>query len=75
MIAIAGAFAAIVAVTICFAIWDRRSMIKPLEYRMKDSDRQIEENSHKIQKIILSFKELGSRDERIATVLRSISQL
>ncbi len=36
MMAIIGAFAAIVAVTIGFAIWDRRTMIRPFEFQMKE---------------------------------------
>ncbi len=65
MMAMVGAFAAIVAVTIGFAIWDRRTMAKPFEYK-------IQENSRKIDEIVDVLKELGRHDERIATVLRSI---
>ncbi len=68
MMAMVGAFAAIVAVTIGFAIWDRRTMAKPFEYK-------IQENSRKIDEIVNVLKELGRHDERIATVLRSISLL
>ena len=68
MIAIVSAFAAIVAVTIGFAIWDRRTMLKPFEYK-------IQENSRKIDEILNILRELGRHDERIATVLRSISLL
>jgi len=36
IIGIIGAFSAIVAVTIGFAIWDRRTMIKPFEDRVEE---------------------------------------
>ncbi len=75
MMAIVGAFAAIVAVTISFAIWDRRSMMRPFEYRIKEMDNDFAENRKKIDKITEVFKELAKNDEKLAAVLRSISLL
>ncbi len=43
MIAIISAFAGIVMVTIGFAIWDRRTMIRPFETKVKDIKGHLEE--------------------------------
>ena len=43
MIAIISAFAGIVVVTISFAIWDRRTMIRPFATKVKDMEGRLEE--------------------------------
>lgn len=66
---LAAIFASITASTIGFAIWDRRSMIRPFESRVKE----LEEG--KIDKVISSLKSLAETDEKVAEVLRRYNLL
>ena len=61
---IVGIFTAITASTIGFAIWDRRSMIRPFESKVKE----LEEG--KIDKVISSLKTLAETDAKVAEILR-----
>jgi len=62
-------FASITVTTIGFAIWDRRSMIRPFETRVKE----LEEG--KIEKVILSLRTLAETDAKLAEVLRRYNLL
>jgi len=75
MIAIIGAFAAIVAVAIGFAIWDRRTMIRPFEYKVKEIDSRISDEQNKIDRIIEVLRQLAKEDKRIEAILRNLSLL
>jgi hypothetical protein len=66
---IVGIFTAITASTIGFAIWDRRSMIRPFESRVKE----LEEG--KIDKVISSLRALAETDTKVAEVLRRYNLL
>jgi hypothetical protein len=59
-----GIFTAITASTIGFAIWDRRSMIRPFESKVKE----LEEG--KIDKVISSLRTLAETDAKVAEILR-----
>jgi hypothetical protein len=66
---IVGIFTAITASTIGFAIWDRRTMIRPFESRVKE----LEEG--KIDKVISSLRTLAETDAKVAEVLRRYNLL
>ena len=57
-------FTSITVTTIGFAIWDRRSMIRPFETRVKE----LEEG--KIEKVISSLRTLAETDTKLAEALR-----
>ena len=61
---IVGIFTAITASTIGFALWDRRSMIRPFESKVKE----LEEG--KIDKVISSLRTLAETDAKVAEILR-----
>jgi len=54
-------FVGIVAVTIAFALWDRRTMLKPVE--------------DKINQLISLLKEIAKTDEKVAEALRKFGFL
>jgi len=54
-------FVGIVAVTIAFALWDRRTMLKPVE--------------DKINQLISLLKEIAKTDEKVADALRKFGFL
>ena len=68
IIGIIGAFSAIVAVTIGFAIWDRRSMIRPFEDK-------VEELRKTDQRFLEILKTLAREDKKLAEVLKSFGIL
>ncbi len=75
MMAIVGAFAAIVAVSIGFAIWDRRTMIRPFETKVKEIEENILEDRNRLKKLIEALRQLAREDTKLATVLRSFALL
>ena len=62
-------FTSITASTIGFAVWDRRSMIRPFESKV----RELEEG--KIDKVISSLRSLAETDTKVAEVLRHYNLL
>ena len=71
MIAILGAFTAIVAVTIGFAIWDRRTMIR------KARDEAIEriEKEGRLRDFIRALRAYAEKNRELAEILRSFNLL
>ena len=66
--AIVIAFFGIVAVTIGFALWDRRTMIRPFEAKIKE----LEQTD---TKLINALKELAKDNKRLNEVLRNLGIL
>jgi hypothetical protein len=67
---ISAAFLGLVAVTIGFAIWDRKSMIKAAKEDI------IEEIKNKrLKEFIYELKELSKKDKELAKVLKSFHLL
>jgi hypothetical protein len=74
MIGIVIAFAGIVAVTIGFAIWDRRSMIKLVETKLKETTEMIEEiDKTKIKNLIEILREIAKYDAKVADALKKFN--
>jgi len=67
---LAGIFTAIVVSVIGFAIWDRRTMIRPFEIKVKSIEKEISETRDRQQGLIEAFLVLGRRDEQVAEILR-----
>ncbi len=75
MLGIFGAFAALCGGTIWFALWDRRTMIRPFEDKVKKIENDIAENHTRLHTILDAFKTLGKTDEKVATILRKFNLL
>ena len=84
VIAIIFAFAGIVAVTIGFAIWDRRTMIRPFETKIKAMESQLsdvavrvakEYDAEKLNRLIGAMKKCAGSNKEIADALRSFNLL
>ncbi|WPM31435.1 hypothetical protein IAE16_06335 [Hydrogenobacter sp. T-2] len=67
---LAGTFATITAVTIGFAIWDRRTMIRPFEDKFKKVEEELTENKAKMKDFLEALRKLAKRDEELAKFLR-----
>jgi len=61
---LAGIFTALTGSTIGFAIWDRRSMIRPFEFRIKELEQG------KIDRLISSLRDIAQIDKNVADILR-----
>mgnify|MGYP001561041286 CR=1 FL=1 len=74
-IAIVAAFSAIVATTVSFAIWDRRTMIRPFETKVKKIEDEITENRNRLNDLLTAFKTLGKSDKKVAEILKRFNLL
>jgi hypothetical protein len=65
-------FGGMFATTIVFALWDRRSMIRPFETKVKDIESQIEllKNDKTNSSILSSLRELAKTDSKLAEILK-----
>jgi len=61
---LAGIFTTLTGSTIGFAIWDRRSMIRPFEFRIKELEQG------KIDRLISSLRDIAQIDKNVADILR-----
>uniref|UniRef100_A0A7C4RTE9 Uncharacterized protein n=1 Tax=Desulfatirhabdium butyrativorans TaxID=340467 RepID=A0A7C4RTE9_9BACT len=75
LIGIVATFGAIVAIAIGFAIWDRRSMIRPFETKTRAIEEEIAKNEDKLHRLLEALRELAKKDAELANVLRSFTLL
>jgi len=68
-------FTALVISIIGFAIWDRRTMVRPFEDKVKKIEDDIAENRSKLHALLESLKALGKTDEKVAEVLKRFNLL
>ncbi len=61
---LAGIFTTLTGSTIGFAIWDRRSMIRPFEFRIKELEQG------KVDRLISSLRDIAQADKSVADILR-----
>ena len=75
MLGILGAFAAMCGGTIWFALWDRRTMIRPFEDKVKKIEDDVSENRNKLHTLLEAFKTLSKTDEKVANILKKFNLL
>jgi len=75
MMAIVGAFAAIVAVSIGFAIWDRRTMIRPFEDKVKKIENDIVSDRKRLEALFEILRNYAKKHPDLADVLKQFSIL
>jgi F0F1-type ATP synthase membrane subunit b/b' len=75
MMGIVAAFAAIVTATIGFALWDRKTMTRPLENRIKVVEEEIAQNRSRLHAFLEALRTLSAQDQRVAEVLRKFDLL
>ncbi|MFQ5901707.1 MAG: hypothetical protein ACE5IH_09160 [Thermodesulfobacteriota bacterium] len=72
---LAAIFTALVVAVIGFAIWDRRTMIRPFETRAKEIEGEITDNRTKLHSLLDALRTLSKSDEKVAEVLRRFNLL
>jgi hypothetical protein len=65
------AFAAIALAVFGFALWDRRTMIRPFEVKVKEIEANYELKGTKVEKILSSLRELAKTDSKVAEILKN----
>ena len=70
-------FGGLVAAIIWFAVWDRRTMIRPFEMKIRSIDSALEQLKEEktAGKIVAALRELAKTDSRLAEVLKSYNLL
>lgn len=69
-------FTAITATTIGFAIWDRRTMIRPFEYKTKELEMKLEEldaGKGMLEKVVTALREMARLDVKLSGILRKLN--
>jgi len=70
---LAAIFAAITVGTISFALWDRRSMIRPFESKVAELDNKITDNKDKYESLISVLKDYASKNKKFADSLQQFN--
>ena len=68
-------FVGIVGVTIGFAIWDRRTMVRPFESKVREMEEELLSNKEKLHQFITALKSLAENDEKVAKILKELKIL
>ncbi len=68
-------FVAIVVGIFGFAIWDRRTMTKPFELKVKVIEDKIEVNKKSLESLLLVLREQAKSDTKIAGILKQFNLL
>lgn len=65
---LAALFGGMLTVTISFALWDRRTMIRPFETKVAEIDARINKNEEKYGRLLAAIKEYAATDKKIAAL-------
>ncbi|MCS7196102.1 MAG: hypothetical protein NZ827_02400 [Aquificaceae bacterium] len=70
---LAGAFVGITGVTISFAMWDRRTMVRPFEDRSKKIESELSETKKKMDALVDALRELSKKDKEVESLLKKFN--
>ena len=74
-LALLGAFSALVAAIIGFALWDRRTMLRPLEHTVTNLTEDLSSNRQRMEALVDALRALGQRNPEVAGVLKQFNLL
>ncbi len=75
MTGIVASFAGIVVLCIGFAIWDRRTMIRPFEDKVEKIKDDILDDRKRLNQLFDALRKYASKDKELAEILRTFSIL
>ena len=58
-----------------FAVWDRRTMVKPFTDKVKSLEDDLSTKGRRLDVILDALRSLGQRDERVAAILKRLNLL
>jgi hypothetical protein len=70
---LAAIFVAITACALSFALWDRRTMIRPFETKVAELDKRITANQEKYENLIPVLKEYASKNKKFADIIKQFN--
>ncbi len=70
---LAAIFGAMTGVTIGFALWDRRTMIRPFETKVVELGKRINRNREYYDQLITALKEYASKNKKFADIIQSFN--
>jgi predicted PurR-regulated permease PerM len=68
-------FVGITSATIGFALWDRRTMVRPFEEKVKEIERSRAMNEDNINRLIQTLREIAKKDVEVADALKKFNLL
>ena len=74
-LALLGAFSALVAAIIGFALWDRRTMLRPFERMVTGLAEELSSNRQRLEALVAALRTLGQRNPEVASVLKQFNLL
>ncbi|MBF0427437.1 MAG: hypothetical protein HQL94_00825, partial [Magnetococcales bacterium] len=82
MLTLFGALLSLIMALIGFILWDRRTMMRPLEERIAQNAKEnkairelLEEKSNLLNQFLQVLREMAKDDPKLSTVLRNFSLL
>ena len=69
-LALLAAFSTLVAAILGFALWDRRTMLRPFERSVRSLEEDIGNNRRRLDALVEALRALGQHDPEVACVLR-----
>ena len=66
-----GTFTVLVAATISFALWDRRTMLRPVERRVQSLEEDLA--AHPPRALLEALRHLSQRDPELASALKNLN--
>ena len=67
---LAAIFGAMTGVTIAFALWDRRTMIRPFETKVSELENRIKKNREYYDQLIAALKGYASKNKKFADIIQ-----
>jgi hypothetical protein len=73
IIILVAVFASMTALTIGFALWDRRTMIRPFESKVKEIENRMDKTQAVNGDLISVLKEYAKKDARLAEIIKGFN--
>lgn len=70
---LAAIFSVMTAATIGFALWDRRTMIRPFETKVAELDSRITKNREYYEQLVAFLKEYAEKDKKVAAIIQKFN--
>lgn len=70
IIILVAVFASMTALTIGFALWDRRTMVRPFESKVKEIENRMDSTQNIINDLIPALREYAKKDARFAEIIK-----
>lgn len=70
---LSGIFVSITGVTIGFALWDRRTMVRPFEEKVKRMEEEFTRDREKVQGLLEALRNIAERDKEVANILKKMN--